>query len=222
MGSQVPCQGRCVLSCDLFHETCDGICPPPHTHEFFTVYTKLAEMALLASTGLRTPKKSYLQWDSTWCQGLLLVYESNTKPTEPLRHLLLRISLNFCPCSTWFLDTDHLESIEHDYIRILKSQSYKQMPTLQLLATLYKLWIIRQTHTWTRNEPNSIRKISVTISLKSQTPHPVPPQSVDTACIYFLLCPLLTWYHVVCIVSIRAALGIVLCNLSDIRIPVLQ
>ena len=34
---------------------------------------------ILASKDLRTPKKSYLQWDSTWCQGLLLVYESNNQ-----------------------------------------------------------------------------------------------------------------------------------------------
>ena len=32
------------------------------TIEFFTVYTKLAEMALLASKDLTTVKKSYLQW----------------------------------------------------------------------------------------------------------------------------------------------------------------
>ena len=33
---------------------------------------------------------------------------------------------------------------------------------------------------------------------------------------------LLTWYHVVCVVSIRAAFGVVLCNLGNIRVPVLQ
>ena len=32
------------------------------TIEFFTVYTKLAEMAILASTGLRTPKKLLPVW----------------------------------------------------------------------------------------------------------------------------------------------------------------
>ena len=86
------------------------------TFEFFTVYTKLAEMVILASTGLRTPKKSYLQWGSTWCKGLLLVYQSNTKSTEPLRHLLLRRSLNFCPCTTWFLDFDHLVGINRAWL----------------------------------------------------------------------------------------------------------
>ena len=35
-------------------------------------------MAILDSKDLRTPKKSYLQWGSTWCKGLLLIYESNT------------------------------------------------------------------------------------------------------------------------------------------------
>ena len=43
-------------------------------------------------------------------------------------HVLLRRSLNFCSYTTWFLDLMiQLESIEHDYIRILKSQYYKQM-----------------------------------------------------------------------------------------------
>ena len=33
--------------------------------EFFTVCTKLAEMAILYSNDLTTAKKSYLQWGST-------------------------------------------------------------------------------------------------------------------------------------------------------------
>ena len=38
--------------------------------EFFTVCTKFAEMAILYSKDLTTAKKSYLQWDSTWCKRL--------------------------------------------------------------------------------------------------------------------------------------------------------
>ena len=44
-----------------------------HFIEFFTVCTKLAEMAILYSKDLTTAKKSYLQWGSTWCKRLLLV-----------------------------------------------------------------------------------------------------------------------------------------------------
>ena len=36
--------------------------------EFFTVCTKLAEMAILYSKDLTTAKKSYLQWGLTWCR----------------------------------------------------------------------------------------------------------------------------------------------------------
>ena len=35
------------------------------TFEFFTVYKKLAQMAILASKDLRPTKKGYLQWGST-------------------------------------------------------------------------------------------------------------------------------------------------------------
>ena len=41
--------------------------------EFFTVCTKLAEMAILYSKDLTTAKESYLQWGSTCCYRLLLV-----------------------------------------------------------------------------------------------------------------------------------------------------
>ena len=46
---------------------------PTLEFEFFTVCTKLAEMAILYSKELTTARKSYLQWDSTWCKRLLLV-----------------------------------------------------------------------------------------------------------------------------------------------------
>ena len=38
-------------------------------------------------------------------------------------------TLNFCSCTTWFFNLEDLELIEHDYVRSLKSQSYKQIPS---------------------------------------------------------------------------------------------
>ena len=58
------------------------------TLEFFTVNTKLAEMAVLASKDLTSAKVSYLQW------GLDLMQEIITGATELNWHLLVRGCLN--------------------------------------------------------------------------------------------------------------------------------
>ena len=50
----------------LLNLFCSSLCKPLFpTFEFFTVCTKLAEMALLYSKELATAKKSYLQWGLT-------------------------------------------------------------------------------------------------------------------------------------------------------------
>ena len=70
--------------------------------------------------------------------GLLLVYKSNTKPTELLRHVLLRRSLNFCPCTTWFLDLDDLFRIDRAWLN--KDPNDSVLQANACLAQLVWCW----------------------------------------------------------------------------------
>ena len=55
--------------------------------------------------------------------------KSNTFLSEIIWYMVLRRSLNFCSCTTWFLDLDDLVRISRTWLRSLKSQSYRQMPS---------------------------------------------------------------------------------------------
>ena len=103
-------------------------CPSNCFHK--RVFHKLHKNANIDIRGFTTWKQK-IQWQNVTHRGPLITSDSKcVGPHYPfwVRHVLLR-SLNFCWCTTWFLDLIQLESIEHDYIRSLKSQSYKQMPS---------------------------------------------------------------------------------------------
>ena len=52
---------------------------------------------------------------------------SNTLLSELIRYVLFRKSLNFCSCTSWFLDLDDLVKINRTWLyKELKSQSYKK------------------------------------------------------------------------------------------------
>ena len=72
--------------------------------------------------------KCNLQCTLSW--GPLL-FQFDVYPTELTWHVLVRGYLNWLSsCTTWFLNLDDLvKSQEYDYIRILKSHTYKHMPS---------------------------------------------------------------------------------------------
>ena len=90
-------------------------------------FYKLDEIGNSENIGIREfikskkSNKMYPQWVLTSDS------KTNTLLSELIWHVLLKRSLNFCACTTSFLDLDDL--IEHDYVRTLKSQYYKQMPS---------------------------------------------------------------------------------------------
>ena len=80
------------------------------------VFHKLDEIGTNANIGIRgftmgkqkNPKvKFYPQWGQNLGLSWTSDSKSNTLLSELSGHVLLRGSLNFCSCITWFLDLDH-------------------------------------------------------------------------------------------------------------------
>ena len=72
--------------------------------------------------------KCYLQWRLNPDLWLTSDSKSNTLLSQLIWHVLLKRSLNFCLCITWFLDLVDLVGVNRAWLlRSLKSQSYQEM-----------------------------------------------------------------------------------------------
>ena len=88
--------------------------------QFFTNYTKMPILAFLSSLHKNKKKpviKCYPQ-DRTRASHNLW-FQVQHLLSELVRHVLLGRSLNFCSCTTWFLDLD-------DLVRINRAWIYKE------------------------------------------------------------------------------------------------
>ena len=77
-----PIHASVIVSFPEFAEFSESYAPfrkNPNVNRVFHSLYKVGRNGNIGIKGFKNTKKSYLQWDSTWCQGLLLVYESNNQ-----------------------------------------------------------------------------------------------------------------------------------------------
>ena len=83
----------------------------------------------LPSPMLSRQRSSY---NNTWTQYT----HFNTLLSELVRNVLLERPLNFCSCTTWFLDLYDLVRNNTAWLRSIKSQSYKQVSPERIVMDL--------------------------------------------------------------------------------------
>ena len=88
-------------------------------------------MAILASKDLRTPKKSYLQWGSTWCKGLLLVYESNNQTNWATEAFACKTETLGSLCSHALLILTKWSKSKN---KVVHGQKFKDLPSSKYLS----------------------------------------------------------------------------------------
>ena len=108
--------------------------------EFFTVYTKLAEMAVFASEDLTTAKK-LPPVGFNLMQEIITDLGVQCLANWVNRNVLFMGSLNFCSCTTWFLDLNDLVRINGAWLcKVLKVSDLQANASL---AQLVRHWTLK-------------------------------------------------------------------------------
>ena len=118
-----------------------------HVHDVLVgFFTNCAKMPILASEVLLCEKTSSDKilppvgielWPLITSDS-----KSNALLSEPVRHVLLRRSLNFCSCTTWFLDLANLARINRAWLG--------KEPKVSVLQANAKL--VQKGECWTWNQ----------------------------------------------------------------------
>ena len=94
--------------------------------------------------------KYYPQWGFNPGLWLTSHFNSNTLLSELIWHVLLRGSLNFCLCITWFLDLDDLAGINRAWLykepKVSVLQANDQLPALCITGKLEWLLFIQNEY----------------------------------------------------------------------------